>query len=219
MPSLGLVESFPLFFAEFFMTRTISIFVFDDVELLDLAGPYEVFTCASRVHARMNPGAEAPFKVLTIGQSAAPTRARAGLGVLPDASFTSHAGIDVLVIPGGVVTAELGKAKVIEWIAKAAASSELITSVCTGAFLLAQAGLLTGKQATTHWEDMDDLQTMFPEVQVQPQRRWVRDGNIVTSGGISAGIDMSLHLVETLVSRELALRTARQMEYAWNENA
>ena len=201
------------------MTRTIGIFVFDDVELLDLAGPYEVFTCASRVHARMNPSAKAPFSVLTIGQSAASARARAGLGVLPDASFASHAAVDVLVVPGGVVTAELKKPEVIEWIANTAASSELITSVCTGAFLLAQAGLLTGKQATTHWEDMDELQTMFPQVHLQPQRRWVRDGNTVTSGGISAGLDMSLHLVETLVSRDLALRTARQMEYAWNETA
>ena len=201
------------------MTRTIGIFVFDDVELLDLAGPYEVFTCASRVYARMKPGAELPFNVLTVGQTVAPTRARAGLGVRPDASFAKHAEIDVLVIPGGVVTAELGKTQVIEWIAKAAAGSELVTSVCTGAFLLAQAGLLTDKHVTTHWEDMDDLQALFPQVHVQPERRWVRDGNTVTSGGISAGIDMSLHLVETLVSRDLALRTARQMEYVWNENA
>ncbi|MES2581317.1 MAG: DJ-1/PfpI family protein [Pseudomonadota bacterium] len=201
------------------MTRTIGIFVFDDVELLDLAGPYEVFTCASRVHTRLNPGAEIPFKVLTIGQSCASTRARAGLGLLPDTGFADHANIDVLVVPGGVVTAELDKPEVIAWIVKTARESELTTSVCTGAFLLAQAGLLAGKQATTHWEDMDDLQTMFPQVKVVRDRRWIRDGNTVTSGGISAGIDMSLHLVETLVNRELALRTAHQMEYAWNENA
>lgn len=201
------------------MTRTIGIFVFDDVELLDLAGPYEVFTCASRVHARNNPGAEMLFNVITIGQSAAPQLARAGLGVLPDASFANHAPVDVLLVPGGVVTSELDKPEVIEWIAKTAQRSELITSVCTGALLLAKAGLLNGKCATTHWEDIDDLQTMFPQVQVQAQKRWVRDGDTVTSGGISAGIDMSLHLVETLVSRDLALRTARQMDYAWNEKA
>jgi transcriptional regulator GlxA family with amidase domain len=201
------------------MTRTIGIFIFDDVELLDLAGPYEVFTCASRVYARNNPNAAAPFKVVTIGQTAAPRRARAGLGAVPDASFADHPAVDVLVVPGGVVTAELGKPEVIDWIAKTAACSEWVTSVCTGAFLLAQAGLLTGKQATTHWEDQDDLQTMFPQVNVQKQRRWVRDGNTVTSGGISAGIDMSLHMVETLVSRDLALRTVLQMEYTWNEAA
>ena len=201
------------------MTRTIGIFVFDDVELLDLAGPYEVFTCASRVHAGNNPNAKMLFKVITIGQSASPQHARAGLGVLPDASFANHAPVDVLVVPGGVVTSELDKPEVIEWIAKTAQRSELITSVCTGALLLAKAGLLNGKCATTHWEDMDDLQTVFPQVQVQAQKRWVRDGNTVTSAGISAGIDMSLHLVETLVSRDLALRTARQMDYAWNEKA
>ncbi len=201
------------------MTRTIGIFMFDDVELLDLAGPYEVFTCASRVYARSNPDAVAPFNVVTIGQTAAPRRARAGLGTVPDASFADHPAIDVLIVPGGVVTAELAKPEVIDWIAKTAARSEWVTSVCTGAFLLAQAGLLAGKQATTHWEDMDDLQAMFPQVSVQKQRRWVRDGNTVTSGGISAGIDMSLHMVETLVSRDLALRTARQMEYTWNEAA
>jgi transcriptional regulator GlxA family with amidase domain len=201
------------------MTRTIGILVFDDVELLDLAGPYEVFTCASRVHARMNPGEETPFKVLTIGQSAAPIRARAGLGVLTDADFSKHTAVDVLIVPGGVVTAELEKPETIAWITETARNCELTTSVCTGAFLLAQAGMLTGKHATTHWEDMDDLQTMFPQVKVVRDRRWVRDGNTITSGGISAGIDMSLKLVETLVNRDLAVQTARQMEYTWNENA
>jgi transcriptional regulator GlxA family with amidase domain len=201
------------------MTRTIGIFVFDNVELLDLAGPYEVFTCASRVHARMNPGAEAPFKVLTVGQTTAPIRARAGMGISPDAAFAVDCRVDVLIVPGGVVTAELDKPEVIEWIAKTAHGCELTTSVCTGAFLLARARLLTGKQATTHWEDIDDLQTMFSDIKVVRDRRWIRDGTTVTSGGISAGIDMSLHLVEILVSRELALRTAHQMEYAWNENA
>ena len=201
------------------MTRIIGIFVFDDVELLDVADPYEVFTCASRVHARKHPDADVPFKVITIGQSAALQRARAGLELLPEANFANHAALDVLIVPGGVVTAELDKPEVIDWIAQTAASSELVTSVYTGAFLLAQAGLLSGKQATTHWEDMDELQTTFPQIQVRTKRRWVRDGNTITSGGISAGIDMSLHLVETLVSRELALHTAHQMEYAWNENA
>jgi len=200
------------------MTRLIGIFVFDDVELLDLAGPYEVFTCASRASAGRNPGTEPPFKVVTIGQTTSARRARAGLSLLPDASFANHAAVDVLIVPGGVVTAELGKPEVIEWIAKTAERSALNASVCTGAFLLAQAGLLTGKRATTHWEDMDDLRAMFPHVHVEPQRRWVRDGNTVTSGGISAGIDMSLHLVESLVDRDLALRTARQMEYLWTEN-
>ena len=201
------------------MTRAIGIFVFDEVEVLDFAGPYEVLTCASRVSAKINPGAEPPFKVFTIGQKIAMLHARAGLSVFPDTNFASHAQIDVLVIPGGVITAELDKSEVITWITKTANRCELTASVCTGAFLLAQAGLLNDKKATTHWEDMDDLRNMFPQIHVQPEQRWVEDGNVVTSGGISAGIDMSLHLVERLAGRELAVRTALQMEYAWLENA
>lgn len=199
------------------MTRTVGIFVFDDVEVLDFAGPYEVFTCASRVGAAMAPGAPRPFDVVTIGQSAAMLRARAGLSVLPEADFNSAGKVDVLIVPGGVVTAELAKPPVARWIADTAHACELVASVCTGAFLLAQAGLLDGQDATTHWEDIEDLRSMFPRVRVQPQRRWIDNGRIITSAGISAGIDMSLHLVERLAGRELAVRTARQMDYDWNE--
>ena len=199
------------------MTRTIGIYVFDDVEVLDFAGPYEVFTCATRMAAKLAPGSAAPFRVRTIGQRSAMLRARAGLSVFPEADF-DHAGrLDVLIVPGGVVTAEQDKQEVIRWIAATAPACELVASVCTGAFLLAQAGLLDQQDATTHWDDIDDLRAMFPKVRVQPQRRWIDNGRIVTCAGISAGIDMSLHLVERLAERELALRTARQMEYDWNE--
>jgi transcriptional regulator GlxA family with amidase domain len=123
----------------------------------------------------------------------------------------------VLIVPGGVVTAELAKPPVAQWIAGMARDCELVASVCTGAFLLAQAGLLDEQEATTHWSDIDDLRSMFPDVRVQPQRRWIDNGRVVTSAGISAGIDMSLHLVERLAGRALALGTARQMEYDWSE--
>jgi transcriptional regulator GlxA family with amidase domain len=194
------------------MTRTIGIYVFDNVEVLDFAGPYEVFTCASRVA-----GAAAPFQVRTIGAGLAPLRARAGLSIQPEADFAGAGKLDVLIVPGGVVTAELAKPEVIEWIAAMARDCELVASVCTGAFLLAQAGLLDGQDATTHWEDLADLRATYPQLNVRGDRRWIDNGGIVTSGGISAGIDMSLHLVERLAGRELALRTARQMEYDWNE--
>jgi transcriptional regulator GlxA family with amidase domain len=197
------------------MTRTIGIFVFDDVEVLDFAGPYEVFTCAARVHAALAPSAPPPFKVLTIGRHAAMLRARAGLSVVPEAAFDDDPAIDVLIVPGGVVAAELGKPDVIAWIAGMAERCELIASICTGAMLLAQAGLLNGKDATTHWEDIEQLREMFPQVRVCTARRWIDQGKVVTSGGISAGIDMSLYLVERLAGRELALRTAQQMEYNW----
>ncbi|MES2742728.1 MAG: DJ-1/PfpI family protein [Pseudomonadota bacterium] len=199
------------------MTRTIGIFVFDQVEVLDFAGPYEVFTCASRAMARLTPHAPAPFKVVTIGCGAAMLRARAGLSVLPEASFGDAPALDVLIVPGGVVEAELVKPEVIAWIGAMAGRCELVASVCTGALLLAQAGLLDGKHATTHWDDIDQLRSMFPRVNVDPGRRWIDQGQVVTSAGISAGIDMSLYLVERLAGRALALATARLMEYDWRE--
>lgn len=197
------------------MTRSVGIFVFDGVEVLDFAGPYEVFTTATRVHARINPTDPPLFNVFTVGQRAARLRARAGLAVFPDAEFCNHPRMDILVVPGGVVTAELAKPEVAQWIAARSRQCELTASVCTGAFLLAQAGLLRGRNATTHWEDIDDLKAMFPDTHVQPMRRWVDEGDIVTSAGIAAGIDMSLHLVERLAGRELATRTARQLEFDW----
>lgn len=205
-------------------TFHIGIYVFDDVEVLDFAGPYEVFTTASRMHARDHPGSEL-FRAynLSEGTQATPeqipsVRARAGLRVLPDADFTNHVTLDVLIVPGGVVAAAMAKPHVIDWIRHTAAHTKITASVCTGAFLLAKAGLLAGKRVTTHWEDIDDLRAMFPTLIVEANTRWVDEGNIVTSAGISAGIDMSLHLVERLAGRELALRTAHQMEFDWTEN-
>lgn len=199
------------------MTRTIGIFIFDNVEVLDFAGPYEVFTCAARVHAGLTPGAVPLFKVLTIAQRELQLRARAGLVVCPDTAFRGAPAIDVLIVPGGVVSAELENPEVIAWIGSMAERCELLASVCTGALLLAKAGLLDGKQATTHWEDVELFRELFPRVQVCPERRWIDHGNIVSSAGISAGIDMALHLVQRLAGRPLALLTARQMEYDWNE--
>lgn len=198
------------------MTRTVGIYIFDNVEVLDFAGPYEVFTCASRVAGKLTPDNEAPFRVHTIAASRAPLRARAGLVLHPEASFADAGLIDVLIVAGGVVDAELAKPEVTGWIAAMARDCELVASVCTGALLLAEAGLLDGQPATTHWEDQAALRARWPRVQVVGDQRWVDNGRIVTSGGISAGIDMSLHLVERLAGRELAQRTARQMEYDWH---
>jgi len=200
------------------MTCKIGLFVFDEIEVLDFAGPYEVFTTASRVFKRNNPSSPEPFAVFTVGKTSARVRARAGLNVYPDYNFENHPDIDLLLIPGGVVTTELETPDVIRWIAKIAERSSLTASICTGAFLLAKAGLLDGKSATTHWEDIDDLRAMFPSVQVHERRRWIDEGSVVTSAGISAGIDMSLHLVERFSSKELAERTARQLEFDWTQD-
>ncbi len=195
--------------------RNVGIFLFDEVEVLDFAGPFEVFCTASRVALRKNPTADALFRVFTIAEQAAIVRARGGLMVAPTSDFNTHPALDLLIVPGGVVTAELAKPDVIDWIAHCAAQAEITASVCTGAFLLAQAGLLEGKQATTHWEDLADLRQMFPDVIAREQTRWVDEGAVVTSGGISAGIDMSLHLVARLLGEPLAVATARQMEFEW----
>ena len=197
------------------MTRTVGIYLFDDVEVLDFAGPYEVFSTASRVQSRLNPQSPALFEVVTIADEKRIIHARGGLKVLPDVEITAHPQLDVLVIPGGIVTAELKRKRIIDWIARTASTTQLTASVCTGAFLLGQAGLLNGKNATTHWEDIDDLRSMFPEIHVQAEVRWVDTGQIVTSAGISAGIDMSLYLVSRLESQALAVKTARQMEFEW----
>lgn len=197
------------------MTLTVGIYLFPDVEVLDFAGPYEVFTTASRVALRREPGRDAPFRVITLATSREPVRARAGLLALPDHTLDEHPPLDLLIIPGGVVDAELDKPEVIRWISARAAHTPLVASVCTGAFLLAQAGLLDGRQATTHWEDVADLRQRFPSVQVLEGPRWVDLGSIVTSAGIAAGTDMSLHLVARLAGRDLANATARQMDVPW----
>jgi len=197
------------------MTRIIGIYLFDEVEVLDFAAPFEVFSTATRMSARLRPERPPPFEVSLIGDRQRTVMARGGFPVLPHSTLGDHRKLDVLIVPGGVVTAELGRPDVIEWIARTAPGTELTASICTGAFLLAKAGLLDGCRVTTHWEDMDDLRRQFPALKVEAGARWIDEGTVVTSAGISAGIDVSLHLVERLAGEELALRTARQMDYDW----
>jgi transcriptional regulator GlxA family with amidase domain len=209
-------------------TRRVDILLFPQVEVLDFAGPYEVFTTANRMAARLMPGRVPPFDVRTVAAAAGPVRARAGLQALADAGFGDAAPpAAVLVVPGGVVDDARRDEATLRWIARAAAGAELVASVCTGAFLLADAGLIAaGTPVTTHWEDVADLRREHPTLDVREGLRWVDGGRLaggrgaalVTSAGISAGIDMSLHLVERLAGRALAERTARQMDFEWTEN-
>ena len=199
-------------------TRTIGIYLYDVVEVLDFAGPWEVFSTASRVKLRLHPGSPEPFAVLTVAASKRAVRARGGLHILPHFDLASCPPLDVLIVPGGIVDVELQREEIIAWIARTATGAEITASVCTGAFLLGRAGLLRGRAATTHWEDASDLQAMFPDTEVRAGARWVDEGDVVTSAGISAGIDMSLHLVSRLAGEDLALRTARQMEYDWQHS-
>ncbi len=197
----------------------VAIFLFPEVEVLDFAGPYEVFTTACRAAKMESAAAPAPFTVFTVAREPGTVRARAGLVVTPDYTFSNHPPIDLLIIPGGVITPQLKTLGVADWIRQTSATARLTASVCTGAFLLAQAGLLEGKRATTYWSDVRELREMFPLLTVLEQIRWVDEGAIVTSAGISAGIDMSLHLVERLAGRQLALNTAHRMEFDWHEAA
>jgi transcriptional regulator GlxA family with amidase domain len=195
--------------------RRVGILLFDGVELLDFAGPYEVFTVASRVTARDAPGAEPPFGVFTVAAGADPVRTHAGLLIVPESTFDAHPPVDLLVVPGGVVDDALADPQIGAWVARTSSAAQLTASVCTGAFLLARAGLLDGRPATTHWEDVDDLQAAYPALRVVRDCRWVDDGDVVTAAGISAGIDMALHLVVRFGGRELAARTAKYMQYEW----
>lgn len=202
------------------MTKTIvGIYVYDDAEVLDFSGPFEVFSTAHRLLVSDDDD-EVGFDVHLIGVSDQPetpffVRARGGFCVQPSYSITDHPSLDVLIVPGGVHTAELQKTNVLEWLARQHATTKITASVCTGAFLLAQAEILTDQSVTTHWEDIHDLQQQFPQLAVVSGQRWVEQGKIVTSGGISAGIDMALHLVRKIYSFDLAQRTARQMEIDW----
>ena len=191
----------------------VAIYIYDRAEVLDFSGPYEVFSTASRVCLGDN-----PFEVFMVGETGQVVTARAGYRVGPAYGFDNHPPIDVLVVPGGLHTDELQKPGVLQWISSQGQQARLVASVCTGAFLLAEAGILTDQTVTTHWEDIAALRSSYPDLTVQEAVRWVDEGAVVTSAGISAGIDMSLHLVGRLHSLELAEKTARQMEYNWIKN-
>jgi transcriptional regulator GlxA family with amidase domain len=197
------------------VTCSVGIYVFDEVEVLDFAGPFEVFSTASRVALRSGDGAPPPFAVTLIADVPRTVRARGGFPVVCSAGFSGHPALDVLLVPGGEVSAELERSAVSAWIRHAAGKAAVTASVCTGALLLGQAGLLRGRRATTHWEDLDELRRRFPDVIVEAGPPFIDEGDLVTSAGIAAGLDMSLHLVARLASTALALRTARQMDYAW----
>ncbi len=188
----------------------VGIYIYDDAEVLDFAGPFEVFSTASRLSG---PGER--FNVFLVGETGGTVTARGGFRVTPGYAIGDCPPIDLLIVAGGVHTREMQNSAAIRWIARTASRSAIAASVCTGAFLLAKAGVLTRQRVTTHWEDIPDLRRAYPDLDVVENLRWVDAGDVVTSGGISAGIDMSLYLVGRTRSRELAVRTARQMEFDW----
>ena len=192
----------------------VAILLFPEVEVLDFAGPFEVFSVASRV-SRDRP--HPPFHVRTVAAGREAVTARHGLPVLPQAEFADRPEVDVLIVPGGIVDQPLADTATLDWIAETAWNAALTASVCTGAFLLAKLGLLDGRKATTHWEDVPALRAAHPAVTVVEDVPYVDEGRIITSAGISAGIEMSLHLVGRILGSAAATATARQMQYDWTD--
>ena len=185
---------------------TIGIVLFDDVEELDAIGPWEVFTSAAMLRDDV--------KVVTLAQSPKQVRCAKGLRIQPDHTLADAPALDVLLMPGGQGTRrEVDNPVLIDWLRHVAPSCSWVTSVCTGALLLCEAGLCKGRRVTTHWGFIEQLRTRYPDVEVIERRRYVRDDRVVTAAGISAGIDMALWLVGQLWDVESARQTQRMMEY------
>lgn len=193
-------------------TRSVAIAIYDGVEILDFAGPYEVFNSAPTPEGR-------GFSVVTVAVEDAPVTCSGGLRVLPHYTIANHPPLDIVVVPGGNTSRERADGRLPAWLRAQNPGVEVLASVCTGAFLLGDAGVLSGKRATTHWGAIERLRKAFPDVDVVADERVVDTGRVVTSAGVSAGIDMALYLVERLLGRESAERTARYMEYDWRRTA
>jgi transcriptional regulator GlxA family with amidase domain len=192
-------------------TRTVAILVFDDVEVLDFAGPYEVFNVAGEL------GEGHPFSVFSVGLTGAPAVGRGGFTVQPTYSIDDAPPPDVLVVPGGAGTRPLLQdEQLLAWVRERAAEVELLVSVCTGALVLGAAGLLERRPATTHHGAYDELAALSPTTQVVRGQRFVRSAEtILTSAGVSAGVDASLHAVQLLTDQETRDRTVAEMEWMW----
>jgi transcriptional regulator GlxA family with amidase domain len=180
--------------------KKIAIAVWDGVEELDFAGPYEVLTAW---------GAD----VVTVAESRAPVRCAHGLQVVPDTTWADLDGLDIFLLPGGNSGPQLGDVAFIARVKDLAERGTLMTSVCTGALVFAKAGLLDGRPATTHWSALERLGELGENVEVRPDDRFVDDGEVVTAAGVSAGIDMALHLVARLDSVEEAQAVRRYIQY------
>ena len=186
--------------------RNVAIFIHEGVELLDFSGPGEVFAAAGRRRA---------FNVYTVALTAEPIVSQGFLTIKPQFTIFDCPPPDIVVVPGGDTRIPLAEPKVIDWIKRVSERAEIMMSVCTGAFLLARASLLDGREATTHWGSIEQLKQVASNTTVLENRRFVDSGKVITSAGVSAGIDGALHVVDRLLGRQAALNTARYMEYNW----
>jgi transcriptional regulator GlxA family with amidase domain len=191
------------------MKKNVAILIFDEVEVLDFAGPFEVFAVTDELMGHES------FHTFTLALGPGTVRARNGLKIVPDFNLEDCPAPHVLVIPGGFGTrALLGKPALLEWLRRKARQAEIVMSVCTGALVLAKAGLLDGLRITTHHEQIDLLREMAPNSTVDPSARFHDNGQILTAAGISAGIDCALHVVTRLLGPAATARTVRYMEYS-----
>ncbi|MEP7285057.1 MAG: DJ-1/PfpI family protein [Chloroflexota bacterium] len=198
--------------------KRVGILTFPDVEVLDFCGPFEVFS-ATRLDETRRREDPSPFEVALIAEQDGIVTATGGLRVTPDYTLVTCPPLDILVVPGGWGTRrESSNETLLNWIAERSKQVETLTSVCTGSMLLGQAGLLEGRQATTHWGSLDRMRDAFPNVTVNYDQHVVTDGNVFTSAGVSAGIDMALRVVIQYYGEEVGRNTARNMEYPFPDN-
>jgi len=196
-------------------SKRVGIVIFDDVEVLDFCGPFEVFS-AVRLNEDKRREEPSPFEVLLVAEKSATVYASGGMQVIPHHTFHTCPRLDVLVVPGGWGTRrELENPAMLDWLRQRAAEVETLTSVCTGSMLLGFAGLLDGRHATTHWKSLDWMRDSFPSVTVAYDQHVVEDGRLLTSAGISAGIDMALKAVARCCGETVARATAKHMEYPY----
>ena len=196
----------------------VGILVFDQVEVLDFCGPFEVLSVARFLDEESQRTDDCPFIVRLISESGGSIQCRGDFKVITDFDFNNHPEIDLVVVPGGLGTRkEVQNPVLLEWLIAQKEKTQLMASVCTGSFLLAKAGLLDGLESTTHWASIERMRKAYPKVQIMQDKRFIvsGQGRIVTSAGIAAGIDMSLFLVSELVGEEVARNTAHYMEYPW----
>ncbi len=199
--------------------KQVGILLFENIEVLDFCGPFEVFS-VTRLDEAKRREEPSPFNVFLLAETKATVITTGGMKVLPDYDLDDCPPMDILVVPGGWGTRkEMHNDRLLRWIAKRAGQIETLTSVCTGALLLGKAGLLDGKRATTHWRSLDWMQELFPKTTVEKQLHFVEDGALLTSAGISAGIDMALKVVARYFGEPVARETAKNMEYPFPESA
>ena len=199
-------------------TKRVGIVLFENVEVLDFCGPFEVFS-ATRLNEGKRREEPSPFEVLLVAEHPEPVVATGNMKVIPHHTFEDCPCLDILVVPGGWGTRkEMNNRAMLDWLRTRAAEVDTLTSVCTGSMLLGFAGLLDGLHATTHWRSLDWMRDSFPAVTVERGQHVVEDGRVLTSAGISAGIDMALRVVARTFGEEIARATSRHMEYPYPES-